>query len=124
MEDFEQVVVVPAGHVSFDLDADLGGGLLFQEVQRETANDRQILDGMPHPDAAVVFPKDDVQDPVEAVLDTPVQADGLGEFPGIGQAAEEGTRFDRDLVPDMAFPFDQGDTLSPVQRSSSSSHVR
>src|SRR3954467_7129969 len=61
-------------------------------------------------DAAEVLMEDDIEDPVEAILDAPMAADGAGEERGIGrQAGEEVARFARDSVADPSSGLDADD---------------
>ena len=56
--------MVPAAHLPFGLDADLGSFLLFQQVQRDLSKDGEILCCMVGADAAVVLIEGHIEDPM------------------------------------------------------------
>ena len=88
-EQGEEVVVVPSCPLSFDLDADLGGFLLFAETQSKPAKDGLIAGGISVPYPIVVLTKGDVENPVELVLDFPVVAENFGKaLDVIGQTGD------------------------------------
>jgi hypothetical protein len=49
----EQVVVAPSAFEAAGFDAALGGGVLFEEVQRQATQDGEVLGGVAHPHAAL-----------------------------------------------------------------------
>src|SRR5215204_2045418 len=58
-EDGEEVGIVPAGHQPFGRDADLGGPLLAQEIERDLPQHRPILRRMPRRVPTVVLTPED-----------------------------------------------------------------
>ena len=75
-EDFAEVVLVPSGVESFALDAHFQGCLVFQEVVSDLAQGVDVLWPVILAYSAMVFPKGDVQGPVQRVFDAPVASDG------------------------------------------------
>lgn len=51
--------------------------------------DSEVLGGVTRPDAALVLAKGDVEDPMEAIFDTPVVTNGAGEGVGLPVEAAE-----------------------------------
>ena len=90
-QDLEQVVFIPAGPQPFVLDAELGGLLRPQQVQRDPPQPREVLGPIALADPAGVLIEAEVQRPVQLVLDLPVPVDqsGKGLSVGVGQAADE-----------------------------------
>ena len=69
-------------------------------MQRHMAQDRHILGAMALTDAAVVFAKADIEDPMECIFHTPVLSDSLSEPNGItGQRGQKHALLDRDRGP-------------------------
>ena len=73
-QDLEQVIFAPAGEEPLSFDANLGRLFLAQKIERQMAQDGEILRGVTAADAAGVFVKADIQTPVQLVLDPPVTA--------------------------------------------------
>lgn len=73
-EQSQQVGPVPAGLEPPRFDAGFGRGVLAQHVQRDPAQHREVLGGMPDPHAAVIFPMRDIQHPIRPILDPPLPA--------------------------------------------------
>src|SRR5437868_2567433 len=78
-QDFEQVVRIPASQEAFGLDAALRGVLLAQEVEGDVAQYAEIVRPVPHPHAALILAEGDVEDPMQAVFDSPMVADRAGK---------------------------------------------
>ncbi len=84
---FGEVVGVPGSELSLGLE----GSFVWHgadEVEGEVADARHVLGAVTGSEAGLVFVEEDVEDPVQAVLDGPVAAGGLGEVLG-GKGAEE-----------------------------------
>lgn len=82
-----QIVGVPSRSQSLVVEAGLGGLFLLEQVQRDAAQDGQVLRAVAHAHPAGVLVKAHVQRPVERVLYGPVAADEaveLGSRPGRG----------------------------------------
>ena len=76
--------MIPTSPFAFSGDADFGGFLVAQEIESHTSHDSHVMLGMPLADAAFVFAKGDVQDPVDRVFDAPVSPRGSQELFSIG----------------------------------------
>jgi hypothetical protein len=77
----EQVVVIPACGFDSAFDRAFGfAGVGFEEVERPASQGGGIFSGVTGAGAALVFPEDDIEHPVELVFDAPVVAHGTGEF--------------------------------------------
>jgi hypothetical protein len=75
------------------------------------AQDRHILCAMALADATVVFPKADVEPPMERIIHAPVFSHRLGETDGItGQRGQEKSLLDRDLTTHFAVGLDKANT--------------
>lgn len=68
-------MIVPASAEAFVLNAHVGGLLLFEGIESEMAQEGKVLSAVIFADAAVIFSKGDIQDPVEGVFNLP-----MGEF--------------------------------------------
>src|SRR5260370_34665587 len=77
---FEQVVVAPAGFEAFGLDAARGGRLLLEEVERQAAQDREVLGGLADPHAALILAEGHVEHPMHLVLDAPMRTHRLAQL--------------------------------------------
>ena len=71
--------MLPAGFEAFGFCAHLGSRLLAEQVERQVAQNGQILVGVALTDAALILAKGDIQHPVQAVLNPPVPADRRAE---------------------------------------------
>ena len=60
---------------------------MTDEVDGDLAQDSQVASGRPIPDAAVILPEGDIQDPMEPVFYGPMPADGLDQDLGVIAAA-------------------------------------
>ena len=69
----EQVRLIPSGGLALALDPDLQARILLQEIQRQAAQNGEVLRTMVDAHPAVILPEGNVQHPVEAVLDLPVR---------------------------------------------------
>ena len=106
--------MVPAGREAFVLDAQFLGPILFEEIQRDVVEDREILGGVADADAGLVLVHRDIQHPVEAVLNRPMTADDPCEMGGIGRkAGEEEARLAGCAIADGAFGVDAQDAPQP-----------
>src|SRR6266516_4884529 len=63
-EDGEEVGLIPTSLEALGFDTALGGGLLAQEIERDVAQHREVLGGMPGADAALILAKGDIQHPM------------------------------------------------------------
>src|SRR4051794_27189072 len=73
----EHVLVIPGGLLATGPHADPGGSVTAHEVDGDFALDGQIAGRRPVPDAAVVLPERDIEDPMEPIFYGPVTADRL-----------------------------------------------
>src|SRR4051812_25318086 len=87
LDELSHVGVVPRGLLALASQAGLAGVIGAGEVEGDPAQAGQVARGPALADAAVVLAEDDVQDPVQAVLDPPVVPDGPAEPDGIGLGA-------------------------------------
>ena len=88
-EDFQQVVFPPAGLEPFALDAHFQAGLVFEQIVGNLPQQGHVLRRVVLAHPALVFPKGDVEGPVQRVLDTPVAAHRRQQTLGRGlQAAD------------------------------------
>ena len=80
-----EVVRVPPGLLAAGGYAALASGVLLHEGERHAGDDGEVLGrpGVAH--GAVVVIEGDVQEPVQAVLDVPVGADGIPDLLGLGR---------------------------------------
>jgi hypothetical protein len=75
---------VEGGKAALDADAPFFGGLgPVEEVQRHVPDGGKVGGAIARSDAAFVFAQDDVEDPMQAVLDAPMLACGTGEPGGV-----------------------------------------
>src|SRR5215218_126578 len=86
--------------------ADLGCSAVTYEVDGDLAQDGQVASCRPIPDAAVILPEGDIQDPMEPIFDGPMPADCLGQDLGIIAAAGQEIA---DLRFDLAGAVDTAD---------------
>ena len=64
----EHIIIVPGGLLAPRPHADPGCSVPAHEVDGDLAQDGQVASRRPIPDAAVILPERDVQDPVEAIF--------------------------------------------------------
>ena len=64
-EDFEKIVLAPAGVEAFALDTGLEGGLLLEQIVGNLAQGGQVLGSVVLADPALVLTKGYVQTPVQ-----------------------------------------------------------
>ena len=81
MEDVFEVIEVPACELAAVFEGSGGLGLA-QEVEREVFDDGHVFRPIPGPQASEVVTEDDVEGPVQLVLDALMGAHGAGE--GLG----------------------------------------
>ena len=72
----EQIRFVPASSQALVLDAAFGRLLLLEQVQRNMTQNSEVLSAVAFSDTTVVFPKRDIQHPVQAIFNSPVCAYG------------------------------------------------
>ena len=83
-----------------------------QEVQRDVADGGHVLGAMAGAEPAEVFVEDHIEDPVQAVLDVPVRADGAGKQHGIQRdGAEMEAPLDAGLAAALGLGLDHGGGL-------------
>jgi hypothetical protein len=80
-------VVGPSGAFAFSADRELRAGG-SQNVEGEPAEDGEVLGAGVGAVAGAVLVEGDVEDPIEAVFDGPVGADGLSERSVVRRAEE------------------------------------
>ncbi|MFP4206631.1 MAG: hypothetical protein ACLFSP_11020 [Spirochaetaceae bacterium] len=78
------IVGVPPGEQALTGDAALTGFLLFEEVERDVAQDSEVLRGIVLTLGAFVFTEGEVKDLVQRVFNAPMPAHQMSELPGIG----------------------------------------
>src|SRR3954471_3686015 len=103
-----QVLIIPGSLFATRPHADLGCSAVTDEVDGDLAQDGQVASCRPIPDAAVILPEGDIQDPMEPIFDGPVPADGLDQDLGVIAAAGQeiaDLRFDRAGAVDPADGF-------------------
>ena len=74
-EDLFHVSVIPRGHLPAALQTGLRDVMTADKVDRDFAEQREVLHGFAISYLAVVFIEGDVQHPVQAVFDLPMPAD-------------------------------------------------
>lgn len=82
-DEFFKVVWAEVGELSPSLEA-VSVGWSAHEVHGHVPDDGHVLGSVACSEAGEVFVEDDVEDPVEAVLDVPMGAHGGGEGLGVG----------------------------------------
>src|SRR5437879_13857942 len=94
--------MIPSGGQAFAGDADFLGFVALEQVQAQAAQPGEVLGSVPLADAALVFPKADVELPVQAVLDSPVAPHVSGHPLGIRslEAADIEASLHTFLLPD------------------------
>ena len=106
--------MVPCRLETFGLHAAFEGIFPFKHVGRQVAQDGQIFRAMVFADAAVVFPESNIQAPMQAVFDTPVFSDGLGDGGGlVFEAGDEIGGFSRGLAINFPLPDRHADGVNP-----------
>jgi hypothetical protein len=80
-------LVVPGGLLAPSTDANPCCSIATYEVDGDFAQDGQIASCRAIPDAAVILPERDIEDPMEHVFHGPVPADRLDQHRGIIAAA-------------------------------------
>src|SRR3954469_6053212 len=79
----EHVIIVPGGLLATRPHADLDCSAVTDEVDGDLAQESQVASCRPIPDAAVILPEGDIQDPMEPIFDRPMLADCLDQDLGI-----------------------------------------
>jgi hypothetical protein len=76
-EDCREVVWIPTGAFSSEFDASLvvGGS---DEIEGEVSDDRHVFRAVTGSEARLIVAEGDIENPMQAVLDGPVGANGLG----------------------------------------------
>jgi hypothetical protein len=78
-------LLVPAGFLSFDPDT-LLGGLLLEQIEREVLHHGEVFRPVTDHHPRSVLTEDDIEGPVDDILDLPVEANRFTE--GAGRAVE------------------------------------
>src|SRR5581483_839814 len=113
VEQAGEVVWVEGGLEAFGREAALGG-VGAQEVEGDLAQQREVARAVAGADPAAVLAERDIQDPVQAVLDPPVAADGGGQARGVRrQAADVVAALVRPLLADPARGLDHDHAPQP-----------
>jgi hypothetical protein len=81
------VFVIPGGLLAPGPHADPGCSVPAHEVDGDLAQDGQITGRCPVPDAAVILPERDIQDPMEPIFNRSVTADRLNQYGRVIAAA-------------------------------------
>ena len=105
--------MVPCCFETFGLNAAFEGIFPFKHVGRHVAQDSQIFRTMVFAYTAVVFSERYIQAPVQAVFDTPVCSDGIGDVGGlVFEAGDEKGGFGRGLAINFPFPDSHADGVN------------
>src|SRR5215472_9537745 len=89
-EDLLHISVIPCGHLTTARQAGLWGVMAADEVDRDFPEQREILDGGTNSNPAVIFFEDDVEHPVQAILNLPMPAESFGQVLRVsGTAGQE-----------------------------------
>ena len=83
----EHVLVIPGGLLATRPHADPGCSVATHEVDGDLAQDGQVASCRSIPDAAVVLPERDIEDPMEPIFYGPMPADRLNQHCRIITAA-------------------------------------
>ena len=83
----EHVIIIPGGLLATGPHADPGCSAAAHEVDGDFAQDGQIASRRSIPDAAVILPECDIQDPMEPIFNRPVSADRLNQHRRVIAAA-------------------------------------
>ncbi len=67
----QHIFIIPGGLLAAAPHADPGCSATTYEVDGDLAQDGQVASCRPIPDAAVILPEGDIQDPMEPIFDTP-----------------------------------------------------
>src|SRR5512144_36767 len=112
---FQEVSLVPSAHEAFSLETDFGRLFLFEQMQGQAPQGSEVLIRIPLPDTTVIFPKGDVQDPVQTVFNPPVAPNGRTKLLGIvtRQAAQVVTALDRGVLTHRSLCFYQREAAQP-----------
>lgn len=81
--------MIPARGQAFVLDAELLGAILFERVERNVVEDREVFRRVVRANARLVLVHRHIQDPVEAVLNGPVAAHHVGQVGGVRRQARD-----------------------------------
>ena len=89
------------------METDFGCFFLFEQMQSKAPQGGEVLIRVPLPDAAVILPKRNIQDPVQAVFNAPMTPNGRTELRRIvaGQAAQVVTALDTGVLTDSTLCF-------------------
>src|SRR3954467_12935605 len=104
----QHVLIIPGSLLATRPHTDLGCSAVTDAVDGDLAQDSQVARSRPIPDAAVIFPEGDIQDPMEPILYGPMPADCLDQDLGVIAAAGQeiaDLRFDRAGAVDPADGF-------------------
>lgn len=81
--------LIPASLELFGLDTEFSGCFLLEQVERDVAQDGEVVWGVVFADTAVIFAKGDVEYPVQFVFGAPVVAHRLqGDSDVVWQAGD------------------------------------
>src|SRR4051795_2425088 len=83
----QHVRIIPGSLLATRPHADLGCSAVTNEVDGDLAQDSQVARCRPIPDAAVILPEGDIQDPMEPIFYGPMPADCLDQDLGVITAA-------------------------------------
>ena len=78
-DDPEHVIVVPGGLFAPTAYAGLTAAIGGDEVESDFAEQGEVAGGGAMAHSAIIFSEGDIENPMQAVLDAPVAADGLGQ---------------------------------------------
>src|SRR5688572_8257396 len=123
-KELKEELPFPSGEVHFSSDR-LGRGVRAQDVERDSPDDGQVLGGVILSGACVVFVEDDIERPMQLVLDAPMAAHRLEQALGAEHARQEiiargaaGPSIDGALRYDPADGGELGEAMGLAQRGS------
>jgi hypothetical protein len=79
----EHVLIIPGGLLAPRSHADPGCSVPAHEVDGDLAQDGQVASCRAIPDAAVILPEGDIENPMEPIFNRPVSADCLNQYRGV-----------------------------------------
>src|SRR5882672_5491105 len=75
-----KVGLIPARLEALVANPHFGRGFLALEIERNVAQHGQIFWSVAYPDAGLIFPKGDIEDPMDTILNPPMRAHRVGEL--------------------------------------------
>jgi hypothetical protein len=79
----QHVLIIPGGLLAPRSHADPGFSVPPHEANGDLTQDGQVASCRSIPDAAVILPEGDIEDPIEPIFNRPVSADCLNQYCGV-----------------------------------------